>query len=63
LKDIMKTASFTVDPAFSVGPINRRLFGSFVEHLGRCVYDGIYEPGHPLADSEGFRTDVIDLVA
>ena len=58
----MKTALFTVDPAFSVGPINRRLFGSFVEHLGRCVYDGIYEPGHPLADSEGFRTDVIDLV-
>ena len=58
----MKTAHLTIDPAFAVGPINRRLFGSFVEHLGRCVYDGISEPEHPLADSEGFRTDVIDLV-
>jgi alpha-N-arabinofuranosidase len=51
-----------LDPAFQIGTINRRLFGSFVEHLGRCVYDGIYEPGHPLADSEGFRKDVIELV-
>ena len=42
--------------------MNRRLFGSFVEHLGRCVYDGIYEPGHPSADPDGFRTDVMDLV-
>ncbi len=58
----MPRAHLTVDPAFTVGAINRRLFGSFVEHLGRCVYDGIYEPAHPLADDEGFRTDVIDLV-
>ncbi|PJJ70807.1 alpha-N-arabinofuranosidase [Diaminobutyricimonas aerilata] len=58
----MNRAHLTVDPHFVVGPINRRLFGSFVEHLGRCVYDGIYEPGHPSADEEGFRTDVIDLV-
>lgn len=33
--------------------------GSFVEHLGRAVYDGIYEPTHPTADQDGFRTDVI----
>ncbi|MBW9094389.1 alpha-N-arabinofuranosidase [Microbacterium jejuense] len=52
----------TVDPHFVVGPIDRRLFGSFVEHLGRCVYDGIYEPSHPQADEDGFRTDVIELV-
>lgn len=58
----MPHAHLTLDPAFTVGPINRRLFGAFVEHLGRCVYDGIYEPGHSLADGEGFRTDVIDLV-
>jgi len=45
-----------------VGPIDRRLFGAFVEHLGRCVYDGLYEPDHPGADSEGFRRDVIELV-
>ena len=43
----MISAHLTIDPHFIVGPINRRLFGSFVEHLGRCVYDGIYEPGHP----------------
>ena len=58
----MITAHLTVDPHFEVGSINRRLFGSFVEHLGRCVYDGIYEPGHPTADAEGFRQDVIELV-
>jgi alpha-L-arabinofuranosidase len=46
----MPAAKIVVDPAYTVGPLNRRLFGSFVEHLGRCVYDGIYEPGHPSAD-------------
>ncbi|GAB2846013.1 alpha-N-arabinofuranosidase [Microbacterium insulae] len=58
----MIRAHLTIDPHFTVGPIDRRLFGSFVEHLGRCVYDGIYEPSHPSADADGFRTDVIDLV-
>ena len=58
----MISAHLTIDPHFVVGPINRRLFGSFVEHLGRCVYDGIYEPGHPDADEDGFRRDVIELV-
>jgi len=57
----MLTSRITVDPAFVVGPVRRRTFGSFVEHLGRCVYEGIYEPGHPTADSDGFRQDVIDL--
>ncbi|BDR52157.1 alpha-L-arabinofuranosidase [Bombiscardovia nodaiensis] len=42
--------------------VPRRIFGSFVEHLGRCVYGGIYEPGHPKADEDGFRSDVLDLV-
>jgi len=58
----MISARLTIDPHFQVGPVHRRVFGSFVEHLGRCVYDGIYEPGHPTADEEGFRQDVIDLV-
>ncbi len=58
----MISAHLTVDPHFVVGPINRRIFGSFVEHLGRCVYDGIYEPSHPHADENGFRRDVIELV-
>jgi len=58
----MVSARLTIDPHFMVGPIDRRLFGAFVEHLGRCVYDGLYEPDHPGADSEGFRRDVIELV-
>jgi alpha-L-arabinofuranosidase len=56
------TAKVTIDPAFAVGPVDRRLFGSFVEHMGRCVYGGIFEPGHPAADDRGLRTDVLDLV-
>jgi alpha-N-arabinofuranosidase len=45
-----------------VAPVSPRLFGSFVEHMGRSVYTGIYEPGHPTADANGFRRDVLDLV-
>lgn len=56
------TAHFTLDPAFSVGEVDARLFGSFVEHLGRCVYTGVYEPGHPSADAAGLRGDVLALV-
>ncbi|MGI5289153.1 alpha-N-arabinofuranosidase [Nonomuraea polychroma] len=57
----MHQAKLTIDPAFKVGPVRRRTFGTFVEHLGRCVYTGIYEPGHPAADEDGFRRDVLDL--
>ncbi|MBL1065412.1 alpha-N-arabinofuranosidase [Streptomyces sp. 7-21] len=56
------TARFALHPAFTVSAVDPRLFGSFVEHLGRCVYTGIYEPGHPSADEAGLRTDVLDLV-
>jgi alpha-L-arabinofuranosidase len=45
-----------------VAPVRRRVFGTFVEHLGRCVYSGVYEPGHPTADENGFRRDVVELV-
>jgi alpha-N-arabinofuranosidase len=58
----MTTASLFIDPSFIVAPVNRRTFGSFVEHMGRCVYTGIYEPGHPTADADGLRGDVLDLV-
>ncbi|SPL90617.1 Alpha-N-arabinofuranosidase [[Actinomadura] parvosata subsp. kistnae] len=57
----MHQAKLTLDPAFKVAPVSRRTFGTFVEHLGRCVYTGIYEPGHPTADADGFRRDVLDL--
>ena len=58
----MTTAHVTLDRDFTAGEVPRRIFGSFVEHMGRCVYTGIYEPGHPAADDQGFRTDVLDLV-
>lgn len=51
-----------VDKDFKLADIDKRLYGSFIEHLGRAVYTGIYQPGHPSADEEGFRQDVIDLV-
>ncbi|WP_239457589.1 alpha-N-arabinofuranosidase [Bifidobacterium pullorum] len=47
--------------AAPVADVPRRMFGSFVEHLGRCVYGGIYEPDHPTADEDGFRGDVLAL--
>lgn len=46
----------------AIGKIDPRLYGSFIEHLGRAVYGGIYEPGHPQADEMGFRQDVLSLV-
>ena len=58
----MNNATVTLHSEFSIGDVDPRLFGSFVEHLGRAVYEGIYEPGHPAADAAGFRTDVRDLV-
>lgn len=58
----MPRAALFLDPSSAVGPVNPRIFGSFVEHLGRCVYTGIWEPDHPTADKDGFRQDVIELV-
>ncbi len=55
-------ASVHLNPEFAIGQIDLRLYGGFVEHMGRCVYTGIYEPGHPTADAQGFRKDVIELV-
>ena len=55
-------AKITLAKEFKIGEIDKRMYGSFIEHLGRAVYGGIYEPGHPTADEDGFRTDVIELV-
>jgi alpha-N-arabinofuranosidase len=51
-----------LDISLIVANTDKRMFGSFIEHLGRAVYGGIYEPGHPTADEMGFRKDVIHLV-
>lgn len=58
----MKKASMILDRAYAIGAVDPRIYGSFIEHLGRAVYGGIYEPGHPTADPNGFRRDVIGLV-
>jgi alpha-N-arabinofuranosidase len=50
-----------VDRDFVISALDRRIFGTFVEHMGRCVYGGIYEPGHSTADKNGFRQDVLEL--
>ncbi|MCL2819885.1 MAG: alpha-N-arabinofuranosidase [Oscillospiraceae bacterium] len=55
-------AKMTVNKSFIIDKVDKRLYGTFVEHLGRCVYEGIYEPGHKTADNKGFRGDVKDLV-
>jgi alpha-N-arabinofuranosidase len=54
-------ASIIADRDFVIAPLDRRVFGTFVEHMGRCVYGGIFEPGHPTADEHGFRGDVLAL--
>jgi len=45
-----------------IGEIDRNIYGSFIEELGRCIYGGVYDPGSPLSDSDGFRKDVIEAV-
>ncbi len=55
-------AKVTASAVYTVADIDKRLYGSFLEHLGRAVYSGIYEPRHPKADAEGMRKDVLELV-
>lgn len=62
MNKLTKKASMLVDKSFVLSDIDERIYGSFLEHLGRAVYDGIYEPGHPLADGQGFRKDILELV-
>ena len=57
----MKT-EIRLDREKSISKIDERLYGSFIEHLGRAVYGGVYEPEHPTADDCGFRQDVLELV-
>jgi len=55
-------AKLTVNKSFAIDKVDPRIYGTFVEHLGRCVYEGIYEPGHKTADTYGFREDVKSIV-
>ena len=58
----MQKAKLILDHDYKIGEIDPRIYGSFLEHLGRAIYTGIYEPGHPTADAEGFRQDTMKLV-
>ena len=58
----MPDARVVIDRGMTVGAVDHRLFGGFIEHMGRAVYGGIYEPGHPSADAHGWRRDVVELV-
>ena len=51
-----------IDPKRVLGQVDRNVFGGFVEHLGRCIYGGLYEEGSPLSDDRGFRKDVVSLL-
>jgi hypothetical protein len=55
-------AQICIDVDRPVGRVDRRIFGGFSEHLGRCVYGGLFDEGSPLADARGFRSDVLDAV-
>ncbi len=58
----MKKAKVIVDKNFILGAVDKRIYGSFIEHLGRAVYEGIYQPESPFADEQGVRKDVISLI-
>lgn len=55
-------AKVKLDPAYKISKVDPRIYGSFIEHMGRAVYEGIYDPNHQKSDSKGFRKDVIELV-
>ncbi|CAH1223586.1 Intracellular exo-alpha-(1-_5)-L-arabinofuranosidase [Paenibacillus auburnensis] len=58
----MNNAGLIIDKAYRLAEVDPRLYSSFIEHLGRAVYGGIYDPGHPEADDAGFRRDVANLI-
>jgi alpha-N-arabinofuranosidase len=58
----VQKAKLILDKDFTIAKVDERLFGSFIEQLGRAVYGGIYDPGNPNSDKNGFRLDVIDRI-
>ena len=55
-------AKIYVDTRRTIAPLDRNLFGSFLEHLGRAIYEGVYDPGSKLSDASGFRKDVLNKI-
>jgi alpha-N-arabinofuranosidase len=52
-------ARIRIDPDREIGEVDARVYGGFIEHLGRCIYGGIFDEGSPLSDEYGFRRDVL----
>jgi alpha-N-arabinofuranosidase len=61
-KEISAVARIKLDLDRTIGQVDRRIYSGFAEHLGRCIYGGIYEEGSPLSDEHGFRKDVMEAV-
>src|SRR5499433_907374 len=55
-------AKIKIDLERKIGKVDPRIFGNFIEHIGRCIYGGIFEEGSPLSDERGFRKDVLEAV-
>jgi alpha-L-arabinofuranosidase len=55
-------ANINIDLDRKIGSVDRRIFGNFIEHLGRCIYGGVFDEGSPLSDDRGFRRDVLEAV-
>jgi alpha-N-arabinofuranosidase len=55
-----RPAQIKIDTDRTIGEVDPHLFGNFTEHLGRCIYGGIFAEGSPLSDADGFRKDVMD---
>ncbi len=58
----METTKLTMHTQFQVARVDPRIFGGFLEHMGRAVYQGVYEPESPHADEDGFRQDVLSTL-
>ncbi len=58
----MEKTNIVFDPAYTIAPVDPRIFGGFLEHLGRGLYEGIYDPQSASADENGFRKDVLDAL-
>jgi hypothetical protein len=59
-EEFSHVAVIKLDLDRATGAVDRRILGGFTEHLGRCIYGGVFDEGSPLSDAEGFRTDVIE---
>src|SRR5512142_770481 len=62
MREKMETTKLTMHSQFQVGRVDPRIFGGFLEHLGRAVYQGVYEPESSQADADGFRQDVLSAL-